>query len=58
MKIEIKIETEIKIEMRIEKGISLSLTSQTWKQKTEIRIPTNYQFLETNWKKSRTDQRN
>ena len=58
MKREIKIETEIKIEMRIEKGISLSRTSQTWKQKTEIRIPTNSQFLETNWKNSRTAQRN
>ena len=64
MNIEIKIETEIKIqmrieiEMRIEKGISLSLTSQTWKHKTEIRIPTNSQFLERNSKKSRTDQRN
>ena len=41
MKREIKIETLIKIEMRIEKGISLSLISQTWKQKTEIRIPKN-----------------
>ena len=58
MNIEIKIETEIKIEMRIEKGISLSLISQTWKQKTEIRIPKNSQFLERNSKKSQTDQRN
>ena len=58
MNIEIKIETLIKIEMRIDKGISLSLTSQTWKQKTEIRIPTNSEFLETNWKNSRTAQRN
>ena len=52
MNIEIKIETEIKVETRIEKGISLSPTSQTSKQKTEIRIPTNSEFLETNSKKS------